>query len=154
MANAHLKVLVPVDFSETSKRAMAWAFDYAQRAPCELHLLHVVDRHVSLSDLRERGIESLRSELEGVNQSAEDELAKMAPDSAAREQIGALHHHVATGKPADEILRVARELCPDMIVMGTHGLTGVERMLMGSVAERVVRRAPCTVVCVKPSKCA
>ena len=152
MANATLKVLVPVDFSETSKRAMAWAFDYAQRAPCEVHMLHVVERHVSLTDLRERGIDALRSELEEVNRAAERELEQMAPSPEAREQIGTIHHHIATGRPADEILRVSDEISPDMIVMGTHGLTGVERMLMGSVAAKVVRRAPCTVVCVKPSR--
>jgi len=151
MASDRLTVLIPVDFSEPSRRAMAWAFDYAQRAPCEVHLLHVVERHLRLADLKARGLEAITSELEEVRAQAESELSAMAPTQDAREAVGEIHQHIGSGKPADEILRIAKEIHPDLIVMGTHGLTGVGRMLIGSVAEAVVRRAPCTVVCVKPT---
>lgn len=147
-----LKLLVPVDFSQPSRLAMAWAFDYAQRAPCEIHLLHVVERQVRLADLREVGYDALQTELEEIHTSAEQELAQMAPSEAARAQVGPLHQHVRHGRASDEILRQATELGADLIVMGTHGLTGLERMLIGSTAERVVRNAPCSVVCVKPKQ--
>jgi universal stress protein A len=145
-------LLCPVDFSQPSRLAMAWAFDYAQRAPCEIHLLHVVERHVRLADLRDVGYDALQTELEEIHTSAEQELGQMAPSEAARAQVGALQEHVRHGRASDEILRAAEELGADLIVMGTHGLSGIERMLIGSTAERVVRNAPCTVVCVKPKQ--
>lgn len=150
MSNDELTLLVPVDFSPPSQRAMAWAFDYGQRAPCDVHLLHVVERHLSFADLTDPGVGSLRAELDEVSRAAEVELAQMAPTAEARGRIGTLHHHVAIGRPADEIVRLAAKLDADLIVMGTHGLTGaVERLFVGSVAQKVVRAAPCTVVCVK-----
>jgi nucleotide-binding universal stress UspA family protein len=150
-----LVVVVPVDFSETSRRAMAWAFDYGQRAPCDIHLIHVIERHLTFKDLVDTSAEGLRRELDEVEGAAQQELAAMAPDQTGREQIGEIHHHIGIGKPADEIVRLAQEAGADMIVMGTHGLTGaVERLFVGSVAQKVVRQAPCTVVCVKPTKSA
>lgn len=145
-----LVLLVPVDFSEPSRRAMAWAFDYAQRAPCDLHLMHVVERTLRLDDLRNQGIDALRTELEEIARSADEELAAMAPTAEARAAIGPLERHVVSGRPADEILAEADRIGADMIVMGTHGLTGVARVLLGSTAEKVVRHANCTVVSVKP----
>ena len=150
MSNDRLTLLVPVDFSAPSQRALAWAFDYGQRAPCDIHLLHVVERHLSLSDLTDPGLSGLQRELGEVSRAAELELARMAPTEAARGLIGKLHHHVAIGRPGAEILRMASKLDADMIVMGTHGLSGaVERLFVGSVAQKVVRGAPCTVVSVK-----
>jgi universal stress protein A len=61
-----------------------------------------------------------------------------------------LEHRFAEGDPAAEILRATEECRCDVIVMGTHGRTGLSRLLMGSVAERVLRKAPCPVVTVKP----
>lgn len=153
MSEAALNLLVPVDFSECSRRALAWAFDYAQRAPCDVHLVHVVERHLTLKDLVEVSADSLREELGEIAEVARRELAAMAPTAEARAAVGAVHHHIAVGKPATEILRVADDVGADLIVMGTHGLTGaVERLFVGSVAQRVVRAAPCTVVCVKPTQ--
>ncbi len=60
-----------------------------------------------------------------------------------------VERHLLKGDPADEILRLARLSQCDLIVMGTHGLTGLDRLLMGSVAERVLRKAPCPVLTVK-----
>ncbi len=145
-----LVVLVPVDFSDPSRRAMAWAFDYGQRAPCDIHMLHVVERHFTLRDLVDPSADRLKAELSEIAGAAEQELEAMAPKSEDRALLGGLHHHVAIGRPADEILRLARELGADLIVMGTHGLSGaVERLFVGSVAQKVVRTAPCTVVSVK-----
>jgi universal stress protein A len=145
-------LLVPVDFSQPSRMAMAWAFDYAQRAPCEIHLLHVVERHLRLADLRDIGYDALQTELEEIHSSAEQELRQMAPSAAARAEVGALHEHIRHGRASDEILREATDLGADLIVMGTHGISGIERVLIGSTAEKVVRGAPCTVVCVKPKQ--
>ena len=89
-----------------------------------------------------------------------------APDQPARrdfwrgqlEQIRPANRHIAVshllleGDPGEEIVRLAGESDTDLIVMGTHGRTGVERLLMGSVAEQVLRGAPCSVMCVKLPK--
>jgi len=146
MSDERRKILIPVDFSQPSKKAIAWAFEYAQKVPAQLHVLHVVEKHLQFSDLS-AGMDTLKSELEEIRTEAESQLSQLA--STQRQSVGQVRQHVATGKPADEIVRVATELGVDMIVMGTHGLTGVERVIIGSVAEKVVRRAPCTVVTVK-----
>jgi nucleotide-binding universal stress UspA family protein len=144
-----LVLLVPVDFSAPSRLALAWAFDYAQRAACEVHTLHVVDR--GLRSLSTRGdLPALERELAQVHQAAAAELAAMVRGEEGRAAIGTLHEHVATGKPDEEILALVDELEADMVVLGTHGHTGVARLLLGSTAEKVSRNAPCTVVIVKP----
>ena len=73
----------------------------------------------------------------------------MAPSEAERESIGHISRHFTNGSPADEIVNTAGSIGADLIVVGTHGRTGFRRAVIGSVAERVVRNAPCTVVCVK-----
>ncbi|MBT8494522.1 MAG: universal stress protein [Deltaproteobacteria bacterium] len=140
------KILVPVDFSEPSKAALAWAFDYASCRPSELHVLHVVERHLQLSDLS-ADFDELKSELEAIKAQAEKQLGTLADEK--KTSVGPILQHVATGKPAAEIVKVAGDVRADVIVMGTHGLKGVERMIIGSVAEQVVRKAKCAVVTVK-----
>lgn len=142
-------MVVPVDFSKPSLRALHWAFEYATVTSSVIHIVHVVERTVRLGDLMSRDIESLRTELQDVKSSVAEQLQDVAPDAEARERIGELHRHVMIGKPAEEICGFAREIDADLIVMGTHGHTGVRRLLVGSVAGKVVREAPCTVVCVK-----
>ncbi len=143
------QVLVPVDFSEASQRAMAWAFDYAQRADCHVHLMHVLERRLYASDFSSRNLDDLRAELETIEASARSELELMAPSAAQREAIGTITRHMANGHPANEIVAVADRIGADLIVMGTRGKSALRRALVGSVTERVVRTAPCTVVCVK-----
>ncbi len=142
-------MIVPVDFSRPSLNALHWAFEYAKTTPTVVHILHVVERTLSVNDLMSPDIEGLRSELDNVKLSVEDQLKSVAPDTATREQIGEVHSHVMIGRPADEICGFAEQLDADLIVMGTHGHTGMKRILLGSVAERVVREGPCTVVSVK-----
>ncbi len=139
-------ILIPVDFSAPSRRAAAWGFDYAQRFSGEVHLVHIVERQWRLADLRVNG-DGVKEELETSFHGAESELSSLA--ASAQERIGTVREHVCSGKPGAEIVRLAGELHADMIVMGTHGHTGLGRVFIGSVAESVVRKAPCTVVTVK-----
>ncbi len=145
-----LVVLVAIDYSATSGRAMAWAVDYAQRASCELHLVHVLDRSLHVGDLSpdSRG---MQAELDGITMAARKELESMVHSEQAAASIGPIKRHVAIGRPSHEIVSLAGRLQADLIVMGTHGRTGIRRAVIGSVAEYVVRHAPCTVVCVKPT---
>lgn len=142
-------VIVAVDVSRPAAEALDWALDYARRIPCELHMIHVVERFLSLRDVVDPSNESLRGELNEVTEMAEGELVKMIP-ADARAELGAITEHVAVGNPANEICQLARKLKADMVVVGTHGYGGVvEQLVVGSVARKVARDAPCTVVTVK-----
>jgi universal stress protein A len=152
MTTTKLKVLVPVDFSETSRLALAWAYDYALRAPCELHLLHVIEDHLADVLPPRPPRDRMGQDIAAVTREAEEELARMVPDGKERAGLGPIVQHVARGPVAQEILRVAEKLDVEMIVMGTHGRTGIAKLMIGSVAEKVVRHAACPVVCVKPGK--
>jgi len=139
-------VVVAVDFSEPARRAVAWALDYAQRVPCVLHTVHVVDRRWRPADLRADPT-ALQRELADAERTASDQLKVLGDE--ARVRVGALHEHVALGRPADELVRVAEHLGADLLVIGSHGRDALGHLLLGSVAERVVRRASCPVVVVK-----
>jgi len=140
-------VLVAIDFSVLSHRALAWAVEYARVVPCHLHTVHVVDRRWKLSDLR-TDLDALRAELVDVHDAAVAELAPLVGDDA-RGRVGSLHEHVALGDPAGEIVALAGELGADLVVIGSHGRDAMARLLTGSVAQKVVRDAPCPVLVVK-----
>jgi universal stress protein A len=140
-----LKVMVPVDFSEASRRALAWAFDYATRAPVELHLIHVVEDRIGDVPARER----YDAEVRAIMEQAESELRRMVPDTKERERLGTIAEHVVRGSAAAEILRLAKKLEAEMIVMGSRGRSALAELLLGSVADKVVRAAKCPVVIVR-----
>jgi nucleotide-binding universal stress UspA family protein len=141
-----LKLLVAVDFSEASRRSLAWALDHARRTPCEVHVIHVIEDHVS-DLLSAPAMERLRVEMALIAREAEHELERLLP--AERQQVGRPTRHVACGRPAKEILHAAEKLGAELIVMGTHGRGGVAGLFMGSVAQKVVRHAPCPVLIVR-----
>ncbi len=135
------RLLVPVDFSETARKAFYHAVGYAKHFGVPLTVLHV--REDEDEGEGEAGL--LLSELE---QSLRKRLDDLEQDQRlSRDQIDL---RVRTGKPWLEILRCAVELDVDLIIMGTHGHTGFKHIFMGSQCERVVRRAPCDVLVVKP----
>lgn len=141
-----LRALVPIDFSAHSLRALDQALEWELRAPCEIHLLHVVERdgnaHGAAGELEHDYVE-----LERV---AMTELHRIAPSITNGNRIGAIQRHVRTGSPAASIVEAAGRLEVDVVMMGTHGRTGLKAMLMGSVARGVIRHAPCPVLCLTP----
>lgn len=147
VAAAPKVVLVAVDFSLLSKKALHWALEYARAVPCHLHTVHVVERRWKLSDLR-ADLDTLRAELVDVHDAAVAELAPLVDDEE-RARVGSLHEHVALGEPAAEIVGLAGELGADLIVIGHHGGEAMTRLLTGSIAAKVVRDAPCAVLVVK-----
>lgn len=147
VAAAPKVVLVGIDFSVLSRKALHWALEYARAVPCHLHTVHVVERRWKLSDLRS-DLDTLRAELVDVHDAAVAELAPLV-DEEARAQVGSLHEHVALGDPAAEIVGLAGELGADLIVIGHHGGDAMARLLTGSVGAKVVRDAPCAVLVVK-----
>lgn len=139
---ARMKICCAVDFSEASRFAMVEAADLARRYDAELELLHVHEVPVSAAaDL----LVPPRALFELVAVDLERDIAAWRADAERR--VGRpVHGKVLAGTPATEILGHAREACVDLLVVGTHGRTGLKHLVLGSVAERVVRQAPCTVV--------
>lgn len=138
------KLLVPVDFSACSRKALAYAVAFARQFSGELIVLHVVELPYVGSGLGEMEAPPMETELRDY---AKEHLQKVVTEQLA----GKVEHStlLRTGQPWYEVTEAAREACADIIVMGTHGYTGLKHVLMGSTAERVVRHAPCPVLVVR-----
>jgi universal stress protein A len=137
------KILVPVDFSQHSDEALRFAADLAGRYQASLELLHVVPTLAyglpeGYADPSGTRFESLRNDLQ-------TELAKKA---RAASDAGAprIETTVMQGHAPSEILRFAKASGCDLIVMGTHGRSGMMRVLLGSIAQYILRMAPCPVL--------
>lgn len=140
------KILVPIDFSPNADHAMAWAIDLARRYDASLVVTHVVQPvawpaspdglMVTPADLFATTRRELGTSLD-----------------RSRESIEATGIHAEAvlieGSPAPEIAELARRAGVDLIVTGTHGRTGIKHALLGSVAEKVLRTAPCPVLTVR-----
>jgi nucleotide-binding universal stress UspA family protein len=139
------KILVPVDFSSTSQKALDYAVALAERSgTASIHLMHVVEP-LPFHFVGEVVAFPLTDE-EAASE-CEHKLASLAHDGASpRLPISSAVH---IGEPAPEIIAVARELRADLLIVSTHGRTGLKHLLLGSVAERIVREAPCPVLVVR-----
>lgn len=137
-------ILVPSDFSESSEAARRYGFELARRFDASLHLLHVVQDPMTLPWAAEGFSMPVLDFVDQWQAEATQRLTASIPAAdAARVTVA-----VTIGSPYPEILRYADEHQVDLIVMGTHGRSGVTHMLLGSIAEKVVRRAPCPVLTV------
>ena len=141
------KILCPVDFSEYSDYAMRYAAFLAVKFEANLTLLHVV-APVMVPLPGEALVPPMRPvDLADIADACKERLTQAAGDFSSAGL--SVDYQVTNGIPFLEILRVAGELSVDMIVMGTHGRSGLAHIMIGSVAERVVRKAPCPVLTVK-----
>jgi nucleotide-binding universal stress UspA family protein len=140
-------VLVPVDFSETSDVALRYGKALAKAFGASLHLLHVVQEPYSQPWAVEAYGFSLATLQEDWIKDARTRLDQAVTDDD-RTALGA-KTTTLLGHPVTEILRYAADEKIDLIVMGTHGRGPLGHMIMGSVAERVVRRSPCPVLTVR-----
>ena len=129
------KVLFATDFSDASQSALKYAEMLARDTKALLLIVHVQERviHYNLGDMQ--------LPLDEPNPESAERLKAVVPSDLSV----AFEHRLVLGLPADEILSLAESEHVDLIIMGTHGRTGLTRLLMGSVAEAVVRRAPCPV---------
>jgi nucleotide-binding universal stress UspA family protein len=144
------KILYPTDFSEYSIAALPYAVGLSEQNKSELHCLHVVD--VPHEELMRNGyIIPLMTlpEIPGseVIRLAQEHLDRFVADNVVSAK--SLVKEVIAGNPFVEIIRYARCHAIDLIVMGTHGHSALASMLLGSVAEKVVRKAPCPVLTVR-----
>jgi nucleotide-binding universal stress UspA family protein len=143
------KILCPIDFSDASRTALETASDLARRHGAALTLFHAYPvpgytfpdgSFVASSKMLEELADQARRHL--------DEWKGLA----TAQGLAAVEAATAVGEPAYEIVAFAKEQAFDLVVVGTHGRTGLTHALMGSVAERVVRKAPCPVLTVRPPK--
>jgi len=139
-------ILVPIDFSKYSREALRHAKEIAKLMGAHLDLLHVIDEdlHPAFYTIAARSIYDIDPE---IDKKALAELKHM--DESAHGPSVETRYHVRDGHAAGTIIDFAKEVGSDLIVMSTHGLRGLEHFFMGSVAEKVVRRAPVPVLTVK-----
>jgi nucleotide-binding universal stress UspA family protein len=143
------RILVPVDFSKPSLAALDYAITFVQPLEAELVLLHVVEPFYfsGVNGMYGVGFDTgaVSAELE---RSAHQQLARLA--TRLRSRRVPVRTLVEIGPAAQMIADCATKLRADMIIMATHGRTGFSHLLLGSVAERVVRSAPCAVLTLRP----
>lgn len=140
------KILCPTDFSPTADRALETAMEFARSAgPAEITLAHA--NFVPL-EIEALGVYGPAKVLEDLAKAAREQLDQRL--ERLRSAGVSAHHVHADGRPDEVILELARREGTDLIVMGTHGRTGLSHVLLGSVAERVLRRAECPVMTVPP----
>lgn len=143
------KILVPLDFSEFGKHALRYGCEFARRFGAELHLLHVVEDIYPMVPEAGMLLPVQGDYLAELQASARKALEKL-PETEWSQGIAEIIRHVETGTPFLEVIRYAKAHEIDLIVVGTHGRTGLVHMLMGSVAEKIVRKSPCPVLTVRP----
>ncbi|HEX9740529.1 MAG TPA: universal stress protein [Ignavibacteriaceae bacterium] len=144
------KVLVPIDFSDYSKTSLKYAVNFAEHFKASLILVYVIEPIIYPPDfsmgqiaIPSPGIELDKRAKEELDRLAEKEI----PHGLSVKKV------IKTGKPFVEIIETASEENADLIIIATHGHSGVEHILFGSTAEKVVRKAPCPVLTLRePAK--
>jgi len=139
-------VLVPIDFSACADEALNYAIALAHKLQARLTLLHVIHA-VPLWSEGDMGLalpDAYLRESEAQGKQSLEQRRQRAQEAGVQADILTVH-----GVPFQSILDTARDQQIDLIVLGTHGRTGLQRVLLGSVAEKVVRLAPCPVLTVR-----
>jgi universal stress protein A len=140
------KILIAIDFSENSECAFDYALTLATQFKAELTIVHVINEPVDL-----RGFYVPHISFEQLEKEIEESAVKMM-DAFCSSKLGNFANYktsILTGIPCDEITAAAARIDASLIVLGTHGRTGLDRILFGSTAERVVRSASCPVMTVR-----
>ena len=134
------RILVPTDFSESAHTAVDYATSLARAAKATLLIVHVEPLRDAIGD------DELYTDAEEYDEFV---IHAMLESVRPTDHQVPWEHRLLKGSPADEIIKLAEHLDVEMIVMGTHGRSGLARVLRGSVAEAVLRRATCPVLTVK-----
>jgi nucleotide-binding universal stress UspA family protein len=138
------RILVPIDFSEPSLKALRYAVPFAEESGATISLVHIrepVAYPVDIANVSPPPVSGIEeAEAKGkLYDLAYHEIEELVP----------IDVHVRSGKAADEIVNLAKALETDLIIIATHGYKGFMRFVMGSTAEKVVRHAPCPVLVVR-----
>lgn len=142
------RILVPLDFTENSMKALDYAIPLARRSGGKLVLLHVVQFPVLPTPAVTGGaIGEVKAAHKALTQHAKVQLDALTKETGT---AGLVTHKVVTvGLAWDEIVKAAKRLHCDLVLISTHGYTGVRRLLANHTAEHVVRMATCSVLCVR-----
>jgi nucleotide-binding universal stress UspA family protein len=146
---AFKKILFPIDFSESSKKVFPFALEMAQKFDAKLYLLFVATdiSHLITTDLSR---DLLKNAVAEIARSGETQM-----EAFCGKQLSGFPNHeakVVTGSPSDEIVKFTEAEGIDLVVMGTHGRKGLDRTLMGSVADHVIKNASVPVLTINPFK--
>jgi universal stress protein A len=137
------RILVPVDFSDCSKKALAYALPFAKQFDAEIVLTHVVQPFVPVPEMSSVDITAAMAQM---RESGKSELERLRVSITDDVKITTV---LRVGHPAHEIVKTAAEADADLILLSTHGRTGLGRVFFGSVAEHVTRYARCPVLAVR-----
>jgi len=143
------RIVVPIDFSEYSKRAFRYAIDFAQTFGAEMILVYVVEPVIYPADFSfgQVALPSLERELHDRSLEQLNLLIKSEmPEGVSARCV------IRSGKPFVEIIQVAKEEHADLIIIATHGHSGIEHVLFGSTAEKVVRKSSCPVLSLRSTE--
>jgi universal stress protein A len=143
---AYSKILTPVDFSDYSREALLQAGELARQFGSELHLLHVLEPWPPAASVTSDAYPMFHEYVLEANTRAATALADLAVPAGV---IKPVKRVTRSGHVEREILKYAEEEAVDLIVLGTHGRTGLSHLVMGSVAEKVIRLAHCPVLVVR-----
>ncbi len=141
------KILLCTDFSDNSLPARNLALAYGEAFGAGIVVLHVIDSWAGFPAYSESMPLDVRDVIRKLDETAKAKLEEVAEE--CERAVGQVKTLVSIGVPAEEIVRVAWQEGADLIVMGTHGWTGFKHMLLGSVAEKVLRTADCPVLVVR-----
>lgn len=138
-------ILCPIDYSVYSEMALKYAIEFAEKYLAKLYLIHVLD--IRIYDINDPDIYNVTIvDAEMINKLRERLLKCVNEDTKGRISVEAV---IIQGIPFAEIIKASKEYKIDLIVIGTHGRTGLSHAIMGSVAEKVVRKAPCPVLTIR-----
>jgi nucleotide-binding universal stress UspA family protein len=141
------RILVPTDFSKHSHNALTYAAAFAEKFGAELYLLHVVQDLALFIPEAVSVAPPAVPPIEQMTAAVREGLARLVRENDLDRFT--VHTEVREGTPFYEIIQFAKEAGIDLIIMGTHGRGGLAHVLLGSVSERVVRKAPCPVLTVR-----
>ena len=141
------KILFPTDFSPFADHALTYAVSFAREYEAKLYVVHVIEDLTNVSYFEVFQVPMPANFMEDMEARTQGQM----DDLLARDDLKGLETEslIRRGVPFVEILRTAAELEADMITIATHGRTGLQQMLFGSTAEKVVRKAPCPVLSIR-----
>lgn len=149
------RVITPIDFSDNSKMIAESAAFLAGKFGAEMYLVFVVQNFEDYSGffVPQMSLPNLEGELVEGAETKMEEFCKELQAVCDKSGVTGVHHRVFLGDVAEQIVDFAAEIQCDLIVMGTHGYKGLEKIMFGSVADKVVRAAHCPVLTINPYTC-
>lgn len=147
--NTIRRILWPTDFSEQAQRALPYVNGLARQFSARVDVIHVLPSSVPMASMVGHAAAAMTEALKSMDEHARETIGEVVDGQIADDIV--VTSAVMTGSAAHEIASYAQAQSIDLIILATHGETGLVRLVSGSVAEKVVRLAPCPVLSVPPS---